>query len=207
MKKTLSLACCLLASACSQNYSESPPEQALRERNMTQVTAGSSASPATPESAAPDSRHDWGGLRVAVPAAWESRQPSSSMRSAEYLLPGSEAAAAELAVFKGNMGSVDANVDRWVGQFVQPDGSETADTVRRWEFSISAGMAVTMVDVSGTFSGGMGRSAATSSEGFRMLGAIVDAGETYYYLKLVGPAATVGDWASAFEEVVRASTL
>ena len=71
------------------------------------------------------------GLRFEAPSTWISETPSSSMRLAQYRLPGLEGDPedAELAVFYfgGQGGSVQANVDRWIGQFSNPDGSPVTD--------------------------------------------------------------------------------
>ena len=121
------------------------------------------------------------------------------MRAAEYHLPGKTVADnATVAIFAGNMGTVEGNVARWIGQF-----TETLDSQTR---TVTVGiLAVTIVDVSGTFGGGMGPTAGVSKEDQRMLGAIVDVGapsSRFLYIKLVGPRVTVADWSSSFDEFV-----
>ncbi len=139
------------------------------------------------------------------PEAWEEVQPSSSMRKAQYKLPGPEGTEpATLAVFyfgaqKG--GSVQANIDRWTGQFETAEGgsgAEAADTSRR-EVD---GMTVHMVDVAGTFNPGTGMGAGGSKENHRMLAAIVETGNGPVFFKLVGPEKTVGKHESEFESLV-----
>ena len=65
-------------------------------------------------------------LKFDVPAGWVSKTPSSSMRVAEFTLPkvASDAEDATVTVyyFGGQGGSVQANIDRWIGQMAQPDG-------------------------------------------------------------------------------------
>ena len=85
-----------------------------------------------------------GGLTIRVPEGWQRVPPSSSMRIAEYAASSPESGeGATLAVFKGNMGPVEANVRRWFGQFTRADGSfprrgragswrPRADCGRRW---------------------------------------------------------------------------
>ncbi len=127
------------------------------------------------------------------------------MRIAEYVLPapeGSSAGAAELAVFAGIGGSAEDNVNRWYGQFEQPDGTPTAEMSRRWDVSGRSGITATVVDISGTFKGGMGPMAGKTMPDFRMLAAIVQAGSTVYHLKLTGSRTSVGLWASDFERLV-----
>ena len=199
--------------ACSQNYSDKPVEGALRERGLQSIKGSTPDRAAAPQAAAiaaqpgyetgasgeSGQRQSLGGLSVIVPEAWRSVTPSSSMRLAEFRIPGVEGSgAANLAVFRGNMGSVDDNVTRWLGQFTQQEG-----TPRRWELVVGdpGDISVTMVDVSGTFSGGMGGGGPQPHQ--RMVGAIVDGGEVYYYLKLLGPESTVARWAGGFEGLVK----
>ena len=139
-------------------------------------------------------------MSVQVPGEWRRLAPSNTMRLAEFEVPGvgDGAGAGNLAIFKGNYGTVDANVDRWVGQFTERQGD-----FRRWQLELAdgSGHMATMVDVSGTFGGGMGGSTQTNQ---RMLGAIVEGGGggQYYYLKLVGPKPTIDHWADGFQSFV-----
>ena len=50
----------------------------------------------------------------------------------------------------GAGGSIEANIDRWYGQFKQPDGSSTKDKAKVSKSKV-AGQTVHMVDISGTF--------------------------------------------------------
>ena len=193
----------LLASACSQNYSPNKVDEALKEKGLSRLEAVASAPGGQTKEAerlsAPT--YDAGGeelslpgLNALVPAGWQRRPPSSSMRVAEFGLEADDGGSEEasLAVFKGPMGSVEDNIDRWIGQFDDVTGSE------RWEVSLDGGTRVTMLDVSGTFTGSMGSTGRQA--GYRLLGAIV--GEGSYYLKVLGPGLTVGEWKASFDEFI-----
>ena len=187
--------------ACSQNYSEKPVDEALAEKGFKPLPPG------TPASGGPTvaSGERWGNLLARVPEGWRPRPPSSSMRIAEYVLPapdGSAAGPAELAVFAGIGGSTDDNVNRWYGQFEQPDGTPTGEVARRWEVSGGKGITATIVDIGGTLKGGMGPMAGKIIPEYRMLAAIVNAGNTVYHLKLTGSHASVGLWTRDFERLV-----
>ena len=193
--------CCVwswcLAAACGQNYSEKPAAEALAERNLTPVGELSRGSP--PEAGGPVQTLD--GVTIRVPEGWQRVPPSSSMRIAEYAASSPEGGeGATLAVFKGNMGSVEANVQRWFGQFTRADGSPSQGTRR--ELETEGGLRATMVDVSGTFRDGM-MGGGTVREGYRMLGAILEAGGTTYYLKFTGPEQAVAAHEEGFESLVR----
>jgi hypothetical protein len=83
-------------------------------------------------------------------------------------------------------GTVDANVTRWIGQF-DSEGQKTAKKSTR---KVGA-FTITIVEVRGTFSGGMGKPPSTSE--WALLGAIVtsEAEDAPYFFKLVGPAKSV----------------
>lgn len=85
-------------------------------------------------------------------------------------------------------GSVDANVDRWIGQF----GADANKTAKRTKKKI-AGFDVTVVEVEGTFAGGMMgmKSDRGPSEGWALLGAIVETPGMPHFFKMTGPAKSV----------------
>src|SRR5262245_10812734 len=63
-----------------------------------------------------------GPMTGAVPESWKVRPTTSGMRVAEWTIPGPDGDA-ELVVYHfgaGGAGSVEANLDRWVGQFEEP---------------------------------------------------------------------------------------
>ncbi len=130
--------------------------------------------------------------------------PTSSMRKAQYRLPGSDGAAdAALVVYHfgaGGGGGVEANLARWAGQFEQPDGSDSRAAMKSSTRTLN-GMDVTEVDLAGTYvaetSPGSGEH--VREEGWRMRAAILAAPEGAYYAKLVGPSATVARWEASFQ--------
>jgi len=173
------------------------------------LTGCSGANPAETESApgpavsagpAPASA---AGLRFKAPSTWISEAPSSSMRLAQYRLPGLEGDPedAELAVFYfgGQGGSVQANVDRWIGQFSNPDGSPVTDP--RVSQREANGIPLTIVDVHGTYHQSQGPMMAqtTAKENYRMLAAVAEgpAGPTFF--KLTGPQPTVDHFEKSFD--------
>lgn len=198
--------------ACGQNYSEQPASEAMAEKNLTPI-GGSAPVSKTPAAVAQSldygqtsgsgQSQSWKGVEVDVPALWQSEKPASSMRLAQYAVPAAHGGvAASLAVFGGTMGSVDDNISRWIGQFSQPDGSDSEDKAQRWTLQSRGGLEATLVDVAGTYNGGMGMSGGEAEPDFRVLGAIVHTGSEYLYLKLIGPAAEVADVEQAFKDMV-----
>jgi hypothetical protein len=141
-----------------------------------------------------------GGLSWSAPAPLQRRAPKSSMRVAEYGVEGDPQA--ELSVFyfgQGQGGAVDANIARWLGQFSQPDGSDTTNKAKRADKTIR-GIAVTTVEAIGTYAGGMGGGAPI--EHAALLGAIASGSEGPVFFKLVGPAKAIDAARSSFAALV-----
>ena len=74
-------------------------------------------------------------LTFSAPAGWKPVPTSSSMRVAQFALPraAGDPADAELVVyyFGGSGGTVEANIERWVGQMKQPDGKPSNAAANR----------------------------------------------------------------------------
>lgn len=95
-----------------------------------------------------------------------------------------------------------ANIDRWIGQFGQPDGSDSRAKARLWSEE-AGGMKVSLVDVSGTYSvGPMAGGSGEPLEGYRMMGAIVEAARGPFFFKLTGPEETVARWEDSFASYI-----
>jgi hypothetical protein len=145
------------------------------------------------------------GLSLSVPTQWTEQTPSSSMRLAQIDVPGAGGGAPLVMFrFRGGGGGVEANVARWLGQISQPDGRPTSEVAKRTTTQVGA-LTVTSVDATGTFSASMGPSAPAGSPGAppnaadsRLLAAVVEGHGDAYYIKLVGPRATIDPWAEAW---------
>ncbi|MFQ5702013.1 MAG: hypothetical protein ACE5HU_09235, partial [Acidobacteriota bacterium] len=89
-------------------------------------------------------------------------------------------------------GTVGANLQRWYGQFVQPDGKDTADTARVDRFN-AGGLAVTVVRVAGTYtaSGGPTMRGGVPRPDYGMVAGVIETGGGPWFLKCVGPETTV----------------
>jgi hypothetical protein len=138
-----------------------------------------------------------GTLTFTAPPAWKSRPAASSMRVAEFVVPHADGDSedAELIVyyFGSGAGTTDANIDRWIGQIQQPDGSATRDKAKRSTQTIN-GLHVTMVDASGRYVAEMrpGASEHFNKPGFRLRAAVVETPHGPYYIKMTGPEKTMG---------------
>ncbi len=177
---------------------------------------GSTQAPSASDTLKPESAHSpastaaapsGGSLRFTAPAGWVSEAPSSSMRKAQFRLPRAEGDSedAEMVVFyfQGGGGGVQANIDRWIGQFSRADGSPANDIAKVTK-KVIHGIPVTTVDVSGTYSGAMGPMGAASQPkgAYRMLAAVAEASDGPWFFKLTGPEKTVTKWESSFQSFV-----
>ncbi|MDP7048286.1 MAG: hypothetical protein QF721_02430, partial [Verrucomicrobiota bacterium] len=132
-----------------------------------------------------------GGISFVGPKGWLSQQPSSSMRKAQFIVNGKGGKTAEVVFFHfgpGAAGGVQANVQRWLGQFKEPAnklkakiGDETID-----------GTKVTYVTAEGTFMKGPpfgGNKVPVPNSG--LLGAIIDGKQGAVFIKTTGPKSIV----------------
>ena len=142
-------------------------------------------------------------LKFTVPNGWVEEPRSSSMRVAQYKLPKAEGDAedASLVVYyfgKGQGGSTAANVERWLGQMKQADGSAPKEA--KQENFETNGLKVTTVDVSGTYVAetAPGSGSFNNKPGFRLRGAVVETPNGSYFVKLTGPEKTIAQWNESF---------
>ena len=143
-----------------------------------------------------------GGLGYDAPAEWTSTPSSSSMRVAQWELLGDDASA-EVVIFyfgEGGGGGVDANLDRWFGQFEQPDGSSTRDQATITERSVN-GLELTIADMRGTFVAPVrpGVRERSHRPGHRMIAAVVEGGSGPWYIRVLGPEATITKWKASVD--------
>lgn len=144
---------------------------------------------------------DVGGLTFRAPDDWEYEHPTSNMRRAQLGVRGEEGTAGLVVYFFGDpgAGSAQANIDRWVGQFKNADGTPVS-AVEPQRRQVS-GFDVIEVEVSGTYVGGMG-SGGLGDQGQpaqRMVAAIVETKSGPYYFKFLGDDAVVRGSREAFE--------
>lgn len=183
------LCCLLLLGACQKKAPE--PEA----RPAPPPVAKSEPAPAPKAAAAPAASH----LKWPDPPGWTRVSTPSPMRLATYKLPRADGVTedAEMTVFffgGGQGGTVEANFDRWLGQF---NVDKTA--AQRSERS-AGGMAIHLLEIpKGTFTNAMRPGeASVSKEGFGLIGAVVETPGGPYFFKITGPAKTLAAQRGAF---------
>lgn len=154
----------------------------------------------------PGSGEGEAGVTWTTPAGWIEEKPSSSMRKAQYKVPG-PGGDGELVVFyfgPGQGGAPQANAERWAGQFLLPDGSPAVSAMKTATTKVGD-MDVLTVEVAGTYTGGMTMSMepAKPKPGYMLLGAVAEGADSNWFFKLTGPEATVKAQRGAFESLVK----
>jgi hypothetical protein len=130
-----------------------------------------------------------------VPSRWKEMPNTSSMRIATYRVPraAGDNADADVSVMQAG-GSVDSNVERWVGQF-GPEAKAKSKTSKKKIGNFD----VTVVEAEGTYGGGMGGKA---EENAGLLGAIVETPDMPHFFKITGPKKTVQSARAELDELL-----
>jgi hypothetical protein len=136
-----------------------------------------------------------------APERW-SVEPASGVRLATYAIAAKNGGeAAQCAVFyfgQGQGGGIEANIERWIGEFENPPPAErrTLDV---------KGMQVHRVEVSGNYVAhamGTGEGAAAQADAM-LLGAIVEGPNGSLFFKMTGPSATVSAAEGEFDAMLQ----
>ena len=139
-----------------------------------------------------------GNITMKAPAEWEKKDPRVRIIEAELSVPPVEGDKDEgRCTIMGAGGSVQANIDRWIGQF-------TSTTRNKTEKKTIADQEVHVVDLAGTYKDQRGPFApAVLRKEYRMLGAIiVTQNRGQYFVKFYGPQATVSANEKAFQAML-----
>ncbi len=215
------LACTGLVAACSRNASERKPEQgqnapqgqmAPQAQTPPQGQLPPGHPPIAPQGGQgempqvtppePGSGVGATGISWKAPDGWTAEVPKSSMRRAQYKVPG-PGGEGECVVYyfgPGQGGKVEDNVKNWIGQFEGTGGKPAPSNVS----DVKAGdMPAKLVSVTGTFLGGMGMQQEGPKANYGLLGAIVEGPDANWFFKFTGPEATIKAQQSAFENMIK----
>lgn len=196
---------------CSKPYEPSPQStEADRTGASGDAPAASDTQPVNEENATGGAETTTGGgesdgsikvgsIRMTAPEGWVKKAPRSTFVQAEFALPKAEGDEADgrLTVSMAG-GSIEANVDRWRGQFGGNPKKDVQDSLD------VAGLKVTIVDLAGTYNDQPGPLApGVQREGYRMLAAIVPGdGQQLHFIKAYGPEKTIAAHEEKFRQFV-----
>src|SRR5580698_7396647 len=135
------------------------------------------------------------GLKWTDPAGWPS-QGSAPFRVVTYsvpAIPGSQKAECIVFFFgPGQGGTVEANLNRWKGQFSRNGKPAEAKVAHRTVHSIR----VTTIDLAGTYT------ATEAMPGYRMLAAIAEGAGGNIFIRFIGPEKTVTAGLAKYEQLL-----
>jgi hypothetical protein len=148
-------------------------------------------------------------LKFSAPAGWVEEKPGSSSRAAQFKLPkvaedGEDGSAILYFFGQGQGGGTAANIERWVNQMQQSDGSASKDKAKEESLTVN-GLKVTTVDVTGTYTAEMAPGSGTfhNNANYRLRAAVIETPKGSYYLKVVGPDKTMAKWDSSVTEFLK----
>lgn len=149
-----------------------------------------------------------GSIHFTASGTWKSVPPRSNMLDAELKISRVEGDTADgRLTIMGAGGSIEDNIVRWQGQFVQPDGSDTADKTKQKKSEVD-GQKVITVDITGTFMDSVGGPFSgqpkVERKDYRMLAAIIQTeANGNYFVKLYGPKTTIDKNAKHFKSMIK----
>jgi hypothetical protein len=180
------------------------PRRANAQPTATEEPSPTGASPLNANVLAPTTTADAGAaageLTWTVPSKWTTAPNPSPMRKATYKIPKAtgDESDAEMSVTLAS-GALDANIDRWSGQF---DEAKTS----RSERTLPGGVKVTIVEIKGTLKGAAmpmaGGPPTEPKKGWALLGAIAETPSGMTFFKMTGPAKTVTGARPEFDTLV-----
>jgi hypothetical protein len=151
-----------------------------------------------------DGRVALGPFSLQVPAGWQEKPSTSSMRAAQFELPASNGTA-ELVVYyfgESGAGSVRDNIDRWLEQFKQADGKSSREAAKIEQIQV-AGQNTSLVSVSGRYvAAAMPGGAPQDKPNQALLAAIVTSPHGPYYFRLTGDDAAVSAHGAEFRQLL-----
>jgi len=145
-----------------------------------------------------------GKLKLVAPDSWKRTKPQNNVIEHEFAIPAAEGDARDGRLTVSSVGGgVGPNVQRWIGQFTQPDGGGTKDRAKTKKLT-AAGEDVYLVDLSGTFKDQAGPFApAVERPKYRLIGAIINTKHLgTHYVKFYGPEKTIADNEQAFLKMI-----
>lgn len=144
-----------------------------------------------------------GEFSFANPATWEWVEVTSPMRKAQLKVPGKDDKSADVIFFyfgESGGGGTKANIDRWLGQFVEPREKINSKV----EETKVNNRAVTYVQAEGTYKSGVPGGPTTPLPNTMLLGAILESAQGNVFIRMTGPIDVVKASRNDFKKMVEA---
>lgn len=181
-------------SSSAAGVAEEESSSAVADAEPSAPPAGDNAPPQAGDS---DRVVELDALKLTAPEGWTRKPARTAFVEAEFALPKAEGDEADgrLTVSLAG-GSVQANIERWKGQFT--DLKDMDEEKLR-----ANSLEVTLVDLAGEFNDQRGPFApATKHADYRMIAAIIPVGEQLHFVKATGPQKTMESHAAAIKAFV-----
>jgi hypothetical protein len=185
----------------------SPSDVAEPARLAPESSSASTAKPSgesAPAAAASE-------LAFTLPEGWIAETPAVPLRKLQARVPrvGDDAHDAELTVlWRGavGMGPLEAQLTRWSQQFTQVDGASSRERLKLTSRTIG-GRAVTEAELEGTCVAERtpGATERWNEPEWKLLGAVIESEFGPYYVRLIGPRATVDSASSGFRALLEST--
>jgi len=146
-----------------------------------------------------------GEFTFARPANWAWVESTSQMRKAQLkVTDAASKASADVAFYHfgtGGAGTVQANVDRWLHQFVEPSDQINAKV----EHTTVGKTKLTYVQAEGTYQSGMPGGQLTPMPGFALIGAILESDKGNVFVRMTGPKELVRSLVVDFKNMIESA--
>ncbi len=211
MKRQNWIAAALLVSliaSTATSQEQITPVEAETQPAATEVEAGAPTEPAKPHTV----KVGAGKLTIVLPGTWEHVEPATRIIEHEFLIttPPVEGASEKPPAPTGRLtisqagGTIEANMQRWIGQFRLGRDADGADAMKK-EKTMADPLVIHQLDIAGTYfdmpRGPFGPK--TERPDYRMLGAMIETpDEGTWYIKFYGPQVLVEAEAEAFHKMV-----
>ena len=146
-----------------------------------------------------------GKLTLKSPADWKTKAPASRIVEKEFAIPSSDGDG-RCTIMQAT-GSFEANVDRWVGQVQQPDGSSSKEKAKTATKKVGD-LEVQTFDLAGTYLDSRGPGTPiTKKEKYRVLVGVLNTKKSgAYFIKFYGPEKLVAENEKAFNAMIESAT-
>lgn len=137
------------------------------------------------------------GLKSKAPEGWKEEKPANTMQFKVFSLP--KAAGDEdktslvIFYFPNGVGGEEANMTRWKGMFIPPEGKKLEDIAKISKMEVGKN-SVSILDISGTYkqsTPGNPNAPTVEKKDHRMFGVFWSTKNGDYTMRLVGPTKSV----------------
>ncbi len=190
MSRFIAISLCVSCVGCGADYQ--PAKREAPVSTVQDVNPSASAVESTTMMEGNDV--EMAAIRLTAPDTWIRQQPRNQFVTTEFSLPRTEGDANDgrLTISVAG-GSIDANLERWRGQF---EGDLTREVAEDLEI---AGVTVKLLDCSGTYNDQPGPFApGVPREEYRMMGAVIPVGSQLHFVKAYGPEKTMAQYEPSF---------